>query len=103
MVPRYEQKDMTALWTDEAKFHCFLQVELSLLESLEKNGIAPKGTASGIRAKARIRPERVNEIEATTHHDVIAFCTSITEELAPEQAKWFHLSLIHISEPTRPY
>ena len=90
MVPRYEQKDMTALWTDEAKFHCFLQVELSLLESLEKSGIAPKGTATGIRAKARIRPERVNEIEATTHHDVIAFCTSITEELAPEQAKWFH-------------
>ena len=50
MVPRYEQKDMTALWTDEAKFHGFLQVELSLLESLEKNGIAPKGTAAGIRA-----------------------------------------------------
>ena len=90
MVPRYEQKDMTALWTEEAKFTCFLQVELALLESLEEAGIAPKGVAQNIRSKARIRPERVAEIEATTHHDVIAFCTSITEELSSEHAKWFH-------------
>lgn len=90
MIPRYEQKDMSALWTDEAKFKAFLRVELALLETLEANNIAPKGVSQGISAKARIRPERVSEIEATTHHDVIAFCTSITEELDPSEAKWFH-------------
>ncbi len=90
MIPRYEQKDMTALWTDEAKFTCFLQVELALLEALEAHGLVPAGVAAGIKSKARIRPDRVHEIEATTHHDVIAFCTSVTEELPPEHAKWFH-------------
>ena len=90
MVPRYEQKDMTAVWSDEAKFRCFLRVELALLESLEHHRLVPAGTAAGVKGKARVRPERVHEIEATTHHDVIAFCTSVTEELPAEHAKWFH-------------
>jgi adenylosuccinate lyase len=90
MVPRYEQADMTAVWSDEAKFHAFLQVELALMEAWEKQGTIPAGVSAKTRAKARIRPARVHEIEATTHHDVIAFCTSITEELEASEAKWFH-------------
>ncbi|MBY0515269.1 MAG: adenylosuccinate lyase [Bacteriovoracaceae bacterium] len=90
MVPRYEQQDMTAVWSEEAKFSNFLKVEIALLESLEKINVAPKGVAQAIQSKAKINPARINEIEATTHHDVIAFCTSITENLDPSEAKWFH-------------
>lgn len=91
MVPRYEQADITALWTDEAKYGQFLAVELALLETLEANGKIPsKDSAQLIREKAKINAARVNEIEATTHHDVIAFCTSITEQVPVEAGKWFH-------------
>lgn len=91
MVPRYEQKDITAVWTDEAKYGFFLEVELALLETLEKFGKIPsQGAAQTIRARAKINAARVNEIEAVTQHDVIAFCTSITEQVPAETGKWFH-------------
>ena len=91
MVPRYEQKDITAVWTDEAKYGFFLDVELALLETLESFGKIPKqDAASKIRKSAKINATRINEIEATTHHDVIAFCTSVTEQVPAELGKWFH-------------
>lgn len=91
MVPRYEQKDITAVWSDEAKYGFFLEVELALLETLESFGKIPQqNAAQAIRSKAKINAARVNEIEATTQHDVIAFCTSITEQVPAEIGKWFH-------------
>lgn len=91
MVPRYEQKDITAVWSDEAKYRFFLEVELGLLETLESFETIPKlGAAAKIRSQAKINVDRVNEIEATTHHDVISFCTSITEQVPGELGKWFH-------------
>lgn len=91
MVPRYEQKDITAVWSDEAKYGFFLEVELALLETLESFGKIPKqNAAQAIRSKAKINVARVNEIEATTQHDVIAFCSSITEQVPAEIGKWFH-------------
>lgn len=91
MVPRYEQKDITAVWSDEAKYGFFLEVELALLETLESFGKIPQqNAAQAIRSKAKINVARVNEIEATTQHDVIAFCSSITEQVPAEIGKWFH-------------
>lgn len=90
MISRYEQPDMADLWNDEAKYGFFLDVELALLEAWEQQGTIPKGIAQQTRQVARINPDRVQEIEATTHHDVIAFCTSITEQVSPELGKWFH-------------
>ncbi len=90
MIERYEQKDMTAIWSDERRFRHFLSVELALLEALEEAKIAPPGCASKIAQKAVINPQRIAEIEATTHHDIIAFCTSITEQVDPAVSKWFH-------------
>ena len=90
MVPRYEQADMAAIWSEEAKYGFFLDVELALLEAWEQKSTVPAGTAAGIRAKAKVSAARVAEIEAVTHHDVIAFCTSITEQVNAAQGKWFH-------------
>lgn len=90
MVPRYEQEDMSALWSDEQKFNCFLKVEIAILEALEEKDIIPKGIAKKYKQNAIINPDRIAEIEKTTKHDVIAFCTSITEKFPAEVAKYFH-------------
>ncbi|MGK0367917.1 MAG: adenylosuccinate lyase [Thermoproteota archaeon] len=89
MIPRYEQKEISLLWEDLSKFTYFLEVELALIEALEGTTV-PKGTAAHIRSKAKVRPERIKEIEAITRHDVIAFCTSITEQVDEEYQRFFH-------------
>jgi len=90
MIPRYEKKDVTYIWSDEYKFKTFLQVELELLKVLEEDKKIPAGISETIKSKAQIKPDRINEIEMTTRHDVIAFCTSITEQVPTEIGKYFH-------------
>ncbi|MBC7427260.1 MAG: adenylosuccinate lyase, partial [Bacteriovorax sp.] len=89
MIPRYEAKSITPIWSDENKYRTFLQIELELLHALEEKNMIPKGIASIISA-AEIRPSRIDEIEAVTRHDVIAFCTSITEQVSADVGKYFH-------------
>ncbi|MBT3984640.1 MAG: adenylosuccinate lyase [Bacteriovoracaceae bacterium] len=92
MIPRYEEKEISKYWSDEFKFQTYLKVELAILEALE-GGKIPKGTCQKIKEKAVINPARIDEIEKTTRHDIIAFCTSITENLEPEVAKYFHFGV----------
>ncbi|MBD3162642.1 MAG: adenylosuccinate lyase [Candidatus Eisenbacteria bacterium] len=89
MIPRYTRERMGALFSDSHRFQVWLEVELAHLETLEEVGIAPSGTAAAVRGRAEIRIERIDELEATLHHDVIAFLTSISERLGPER-KWLH-------------
>lgn len=90
MIPRYEAKAITPIWSDENKFKTFLQIELELLWALEEKGMIPQGIAETIQKTAKINTTRIDEIELTTRHDVIAFCTSITEQLPTETGKYFH-------------
>ncbi len=90
MIERYNVPEITDLWADHNKFTQYLNVELALIKALENHDRVKKGTADSIRSKVQIRPERVQEIEAQVHHDVIAFCTSITEQLDTELARFFH-------------
>lgn len=90
MIPRYEAKAITPIWSDENKFKTFLQIELELLSALEEKKMIPQGIAQTIRETAKINTARIDEIELTTRHDVIAFCTSITEQLPVEIGKYFH-------------
>lgn len=92
MIPRYEKKVISELWSEEAKFKTYLEVELAILTALEGT-IVPKGTAEKIRSKAVINPERIAEIEQVTRHDIIAFCSSITENLDAETGKFFHFGV----------
>jgi adenylosuccinate lyase len=92
MIPRYDKSEISNLWNEHAKFSTYLEVELAILKSLE-NGLVPVGTAERIREKATISVDRINEIEAKTRHDVIAFCTSITENLDAETGKYFHFGV----------
>lgn len=89
MISRYDSPEISEHWTEHARAQSFLDVELAILESLEEK-LVPKGTSQKVKSKAVINVERIAEIEKETRHDVIAFCTSITENLEPEVAKYFH-------------
>lgn len=89
MISRYDVQEISHLWKDENKFQSFLMIELSLLEALEHFGKIPKGTKDKFK-NVVINPTRIEEIEAVTRHDVIAFCTSITEQVDAEYGKFFH-------------
>src|SRR5690606_11554012 len=67
-------------------------VELLALEAWSELGVVPREAVAEIRAKAAVDPERIAEIEATVHHDVIAFTTAVAEQVGPA-ARWFHYGL----------
>lgn len=92
MIERYNKTEISNLWNEEAKFKTYLQVELAILKALEGNKV-PAGICEKIEASAVINPKRIAEIEAVTKHDIIAFCTSITENIDPEIGKYFHFGV----------
>jgi adenylosuccinate lyase len=90
VIPRYTPSDFAELWSPSRRFVVWLEVELSACEAMEEEGIVPAGTAASIRGrKLVLSPERIDEIERTTKHDVIAFLTHV-EELAGAEARWLH-------------
>lgn len=90
MISRYEAKKITPIWSDENKYRTFLKIEIELLRALESKKIIPSGIADKVSQTAKIKKERIDEIELVTRHDVIAFCTSITEQLPTDIGKYFH-------------
>ncbi len=90
MIPRYTPADMDALWSPARRFAIWLEVELAACVAMEKAGLVPAGTAAEIRAKGvTIDPARIDEIERTVKHDVIAFLTHVEEQVGPP-ARWLH-------------
>ena len=92
MISRYEVTDVSKIWSEEVRFQKLLEVEVALLNALEMCVRIPAGTAAKFK-NVEIRPARIREIEETTRHDVIAFCTSITEQVKPEHARYFHFGV----------
>jgi adenylosuccinate lyase len=90
MIPRYTPEAFAELWSSRQKYLTWLEVELAACEAMEAAGLVPKGTAEAVRPVAsRLDPDRIDEIERTTRHDVIAFLTHV-EELAGAPARWLH-------------
>src|SRR5690554_3633538 len=89
MINRYKIDEIAQIWTDTSKFSYFLKVELALLEALSEAKEIPADTSKKYQ-KVKINLDRIEELEKTVHHDVIAFTTSITEQVEPDAAKYFH-------------
>src|SRR6185369_14515805 len=89
MISRYEVPAVSKIWSDDSKFKYMLQVELALLETLESARKVPRGTKNAFKS-VKIKTDRILEIEKITRHDVIAFCTSITEQVDTKYARFFH-------------
>ncbi len=84
MIDRYSLSPMKDLWTDEAKYRRWLQVELAVNDALAELGYIPKEAAKIIREKAKLHIVRAHQIEAQIGHDFLAFVRSLEESVGPE-------------------
>src|SRR3954470_12875687 len=89
MIARYSRPEMVAVWTPERRLERMLEVELLACEAMEARGEVPAGTAAVCRAKARFDIPRIDELEKTLKHDVIAFLTNVGEYVG-EPARHLH-------------
>lgn len=92
MIPRYTLPEMGALWSEEAKFQKWLAVEIAVCETHAEQGTIPRDAVEEIKARASFTVERINEIEKTTDHDVIAFTTALAESIG-EASRFVHYGL----------
>jgi adenylosuccinate lyase len=87
MIPRYSRPEMVAIWSPETKFRIWFEIEAHACTALAKIGVIPEDAARTIWEKgsaAEFDVARIDEIEAVTKHDVIAFLTHLAEFIGPE-------------------
>jgi adenylosuccinate lyase len=92
MIPRYSRPEMVAVWSAETRFRIWFEIEAHATTKLAELGVVPVEAAETIWAKgkdAEFNVERIDEIERTTKHDVIAFLTHVSEIVGPE-ARFLH-------------
>jgi adenylosuccinate lyase len=92
MIPRYTHPEMGAIWSDQRRYETWLEVELAAADAMAEAGLIPREAAAELRAKAAFDPKRIEEIEAITQHDVIAFTTAVAEHVGPA-ARYLHFGL----------
>ena len=90
MIERYTRPGMGAIWTQASRYQAWLDVELAICEAWTELGRVPREALEEIRARARIDADRIAAIEQTTRHDVIAFLTSLEEQIGPA-SRYIHL------------
>lgn len=90
MIERYTRPEMGKIWSAENRYRAWLEVELAVCEAWACEGRVPAEALQVIRQKAAIDVARIEEIEAVTRHDVIAFLTSLEEKIGPE-SRYIHL------------
>ncbi|MGE0022908.1 MAG: adenylosuccinate lyase [Hyphomicrobium sp.] len=92
MIPRYSRPEMASIWTPESRFRIWFEIEAHAAAAMAEIGIIPKEAAQAIwerGSKAAFDTARIDEIEAVTKHDVIAFLTHLAEHVGPE-ARFVH-------------
>src|SRR5687767_3297262 len=92
MIERYSRPEMARIWSAEAKYDNWLRVELAVCEVYARRGVIPGDALNRIKARARIDPHRIDEIEATTRHDVIAFLTNLEESIGAD-SRYVHIGM----------
>ncbi|MCK5111454.1 MAG: adenylosuccinate lyase [Arcobacteraceae bacterium] len=92
MVERYARKEMSDHWTQQARYAAWLEVEKAAVKAWNKLGLIPDEDCKKIVKNATFSVERIEEIEAVTKHDLIAFNTSVSESLGAE-SRWFHYGM----------
>src|SRR4051794_1023603 len=92
MIQRYTHPEMGRIWSDQRRYETWLLVETAAAEAMAAAGIVPSEAARDIREKGAFDIARIEEIEQTTQHDVIAFTTAVAEKVGPS-ARWLHFGL----------
>ena len=89
MIPRYTRSEMARIWEPENRYRIWFKIEVLAAEAMAELGVVPKSAVEAIRARGKVEPERIDEIEKTTKHDVIAFLTNVAEHVG-EEARFLH-------------
>src|SRR5438445_5985279 len=92
MIARYTHPDMGRIWSDQRRYETWLRVEIAAAEAMAAAGIVPEDAARDIRERGAFDIARIDEIERTTQHDVIAFTTAVAEHVGPS-ARWLHFGM----------
>ena len=92
MIERYSRPEMARIWSQEAKYDNWLRVELAVCEVYGRRGVIPGDALNRIKAQAKVDPHRIEEIEATTRHDVIAFLTNLEEAIGAD-SRYVHIGM----------
>ena len=92
MIERYSRPEMARLWSQDAKYDAWLKIELAVCEVYAKRGVIPADALGRIKAKARVDAARIDEIEARTRHDVIAFLTNLEESIGAD-SRYVHVGM----------
>ena len=92
MIQRYTHPDMGRIWSDQRRYETWLQVEIAAAEAMARAGIVPAEAARTSARRAPSTSRRIEEIEQTTQHDVIAFTTAVAEHVGPS-ARWLHFGM----------
>ena len=92
MIDRYSRPDMKAIWSEENKYRKWLDVELAVCQAWSELGQIPKAALKTIEEKAAFDTARIEEVERTVKHDVIAFLTCLAEHVG-EDSRYIHLGL----------
>ena len=89
MIERYSRKEMVQIWSPEEKFKIWFEIEAHACDALAELGVIPKKSAETIWKKGNFDIKKIDEIEKTTKHDVIAFLTNLSEYIG-EDARFVH-------------
>lgn len=92
MIPRYSRPDMVAIWSPETKFRIWYEIEANACDAMADLGVIPRENAKAVwKAKdVEFNVARIDEIEAVTKHDVIAFLTHLAEHVGSDEARFVH-------------
>ena len=89
MIKRYSRKEISNIWEEKNKYRIWLDIELAAAEGMERINLIPKGVSKAVKSRAKINVKRIHKIEDKVKHDVIAFLTSITEQVG-SKGKFLH-------------
>lgn len=92
MIPRYTREQMGKLWEPANRYRTWLDIELAVCEAWTERGVIPRDSMDRIRERANFDVARIDEIEKTTRHDVIAFTTCVAEYVG-EDSRFIHRGL----------
>src|SRR6202165_1373748 len=92
MIARYTHPEMGRIWSDQRRYETWLLVETAAAEAMAAAGLVAAEAAPAIRERGAFDIARIEEIERTTQHDVIAFTTAVAEHVGPS-ARWLHFGM----------
>ena len=92
MLPRYSRPEMVAIWSPETKFRIWYEIEAHACDAQADLGVIPRENAEAVWKARDVQFDvaRIDEIEAVTKHDVIAFLTHLADHVGADQARFVH-------------